>query len=277
MVDAVAVVERPDGVEIYWDERGTGPLVVLAMQFFGPPEILSGLIGELATDHRVVCYHLRGTGNSTRRGPYDMDTDAADLGGVIEEVGGPAVVVAMGDGCNRAVKLAAARPELVSAVITPGGNPLGRRAAEGTEALAGSDSVVEALLGMMEIDYRSALRTMLGTGNPELGEELLQERVNQTVAHCPHEAAIPRMREWAEDNAQEEARTLGDRLWMLEHGRNPWFSIETVSRTRELLPDARVQEVEDGPMSRPDLTAAVVRQVTAAQRVPAEGTGSRTG
>jgi pimeloyl-ACP methyl ester carboxylesterase len=276
MVDAVAVVKRPDGVEIYWDERGAGPPVVFAIQFFGFPELLSGLISELATDHRVGCYHLRGTGNSTRRGPYDLATDGADLGGVIEEVGGPAVVVGMGDGCNRAVKLAAARPELVTAVITPGGNPLGRRAAEGTEALAGSDSVVEALLGMMEIDYRSALRTMLGTGNPELGEELLQDRVNQTVAHCPHEAAAPRMREWAEDDAGEEARTLGDRLWVLEHGRNPWFPIEVVSRTRELLPEAHVQEVVDGPMSRPDLTAAVVRQVTAAERAPTEDTGVRT-
>jgi pimeloyl-ACP methyl ester carboxylesterase len=276
MVDAVAVVKRPDGVEIYWDERGAGPLVVLALQFFGFPELLSGLIAELATDHRVVCYHPRGTGNSTRRGPYDIVTDAQDLGAIIEGVGGPAVVVAMGDGCNRAVKLGAARPELVTAVITPGGNPLGRRAAEGTEALAGSDSVVEALLGMMEIDYRSALRTMLGTGNPELGEDLLQERVNQTVAHCPHEAAVPRMREWTEDDAEEEGRAVGDRLWVLEHGRSPWFPIEIVSRTRELLPEAHVQEVPDGPMSRPDLTAAVVRQVTAAERVGAEGAGARS-
>lgn len=258
----MAVVERPDGVEIYWAQSGEGPLVVLAVQFFGYPEILADLITDLASDHRVVSYHLRGTGRSARRGPYDIDTDAADLGAVIEAAGAPAVVVTMGDGCNRAVKLAAMRPELVGGVVSPGGNPLGRKAAEGTEGLAGSDSVVEALLGMMEIDYRSALRTMLGTGNPDLGEEQLQERVNLTAAHCPHEAATPRMREWAEDDSHDEARALGNRLWLLEHGQNPWFTIETLPRTREFLPDAHVHEVADGPMSRPDLTAAVVRQVT---------------
>jgi pimeloyl-ACP methyl ester carboxylesterase len=271
----MALVKRPDGVEIYWEERGEGPLVVVAIQFFGFPEILAGLIADLVRDHRVVCYHLRGTGKSTRQGPYDIETDAADLGGVIEDAGGSALVIAMGDGCNRAVKLAAARPELVTAVITPGGNPIGRKAAERTEGLAASDSVVEALLGMMEIDYRSALRTMLGTGNPDLDEERVQERVNLTVAHCPHEAAVPRMREWASDDSQEQARALGDRLWLLEHGRNPWFPIEVVSRTREFLPEAHVEEVPDGPMSRPDLTAAVVRQMTAAEPVPPGSTGVR--
>jgi pimeloyl-ACP methyl ester carboxylesterase len=263
----------PDGVRIHWEERGEGPLVVIAIQFFASPEFLADLIADLATDHRVVCSHLRGTGSSTRQGPYDIDTDAADLGTVIEEAGGPAVVIAMGDGCNRAVKLAAARPDLVSAVITPGGNPLGRKAAEGTEALSASDSVVEALLQMLDVDYRSAMRSMLGTGNPELDEESLQERVNQTVAHCPHEAAVPRMRQWAEDDCHEQARALGDRLWMLEHGLNPWFTIETLSRTRELLPKAHVEEVPDGPISRPDLTAAVVREVTAQERVSAGHAG----
>jgi pimeloyl-ACP methyl ester carboxylesterase len=269
----MATVKTPDGVRIHWEERGEGPLVVIAVQVFAFPEFLADLIADLATDHRVVCYHLRGTGSSTRQGPYDIDTDAADLGAVIEEAGGPAVVVAMGDGCNRAVKLAAARPELVGAVVTPGGNPLGRKAAEGTEGLAGSESVVEALLGMMEIDYRSALRSMLGTGNPDLGEEQLQERVSLTVAHCPHEAAVPRMRQWAEDDSHEQARALGDRLWLLEHGLNLWFPIETLSRTRELLPQAHVEEVPDGPISRPDLTAAVVREVTAQARVSAQRAG----
>ena len=257
-------LRRPDGVEIYWEERGEGPLVVLAAQFFGFPETFEGLVHDLARDHRVVTYHLRGTGKSSRRGPYDIDQDADDLAALIDELGGQALVVAVGDGTIRALKAAALRPELVSAVVSPGGNPVGRTAATDTESLAGSDSVIDALLGMLETDYRSALRTMLDTANPQLDADGLRDRVNRTVEHCPHEAAVPRMRAWIVDDATEEAQALGDRLWLLEHGQNPWFPLEVARRTRRILPEAHIEEVEDGPLTRPDITAAVVRRLTAA-------------
>ena len=68
---------------------------------------------------------------------------------MLEAPGEPAVLIAMGDGCNRAVQVAAARPELVSAIVSPAGNPVGLAAVEGTDALAASGSVLEALIGMM--------------------------------------------------------------------------------------------------------------------------------
>jgi pimeloyl-ACP methyl ester carboxylesterase len=268
-------IRRPDGAEIWWEERGEGPLVVFAIQFFGMPSTFEGLINDLERDHRVVTYHVRGTGRSSREGPFDLDTDAADLRALIEELGPPAIVVALADGANRSVRLAVERPELVSHVLAPGGNPLGRVAAQGTEALAASDAVVNALLGMLETDYRSGLRTMMDTANPQLDEEGLRERVNTTVDHVPHEVAVTRMRQWVNDDVAEESRALGDRLWIIEHGKNPWFPIEVARKTQELLPEARVEEVEDGPLSRPDLTAAFVRE--ASRSTPAPRTGAKTG
>jgi pimeloyl-ACP methyl ester carboxylesterase len=262
-------LRRADGVEIYWEERGEGPLVVLAAQFFGFPETFEGLAHDLARDHRFVTYHLRGSGSSTRQGPYDIDQDADDLAALVDELGGPALLLAMGDGTSRAVKAAAQRPQLVSAVVSAGGNPVGRTAAAGTESLAASDSVLDALLGMMETDYRAALRTMLDTANPQLDSEGLRDRLNRTVEHCPHEAAVGRMRTWIVDDATREAQSLGDRLWLLEHGNNPWFPIEVARRTRRFLPEAHIEEVEDGPITRPDITAAVIRKLTgAAQEEP---------
>jgi pimeloyl-ACP methyl ester carboxylesterase len=255
-------LRRPDGVELYWEERGEGPLVLLAIPFFGFPETFDLLVGELATDHRVVTYHLRGTGESTRSGPYDLETDAEDLAALIEDLGSPAILIPFGDGTVRAVKTAGLRPELVSAVISPGGNPVGRLAAEGTESLAGSASVIEALIGLMEADYRAALRTMLDTANPQFDDVELRERLNRSADHCPREAALPRLREWVVTDATEDARTLGDRLWLLEHGNNPWFPIEVARRSRGLLPEAHIVEVEDGPLSRPDITAGFVRRVS---------------
>jgi pimeloyl-ACP methyl ester carboxylesterase len=261
------LLKRPDDVEIYWEERGEGPLVLFAMQFFGYPETFEDLIGDLSADHRTVVYHLRGTGLSTRRGPYRLETDADDLGALLEEAGGDAVVIGMADGSNRAVKVAAVQPELVRAVVSPGGNPAGRRAAQGTEALASSDSVLEALQSMLDTDYRTALRTMLDTANPQLDDDGLRERLDRTIEHCPYEAAAPRLRDWIADDSTEQARLVGDRLWVLEHGKNPWFPIEVARRTRELLPQAQVMEVADGPLSRPDLTSAVVREITSPARV----------
>jgi pimeloyl-ACP methyl ester carboxylesterase len=264
-------LSRPDGAEIYWEDRGEGPLVVLAAPFFGFPETFEGLAHDLARDHRFVTYHPRGTGNSSRQGPYDIEQDADDLAALIEELGDQVILIGLGDGANRAVKAAARRPDLVSAVVSPGGNPVGRSAAVGTESLAGSDSVLDALVGMLETDYRSGLRTMLDAANPQLDDDGLRDRVNRTVEHCPHDAAVPRMRAWIADDATRESQSLGDRLWLLEHGQNVWFPIEVARRTRRFLPEAHIEEVEDGPLTRPDITAAVIRSL----REPVSERGGR--
>jgi pimeloyl-ACP methyl ester carboxylesterase len=258
------IARAPDGVEIHWDERGEGPLVVIANQFFSEAWVFEGLIGLLAEEHRVVTYDPRGTGRSSRRPPYSIEADAQDLVGLVEAFGASAVVVGMGDGSNRAVHSAAARPDLIGAVVCAGGNPVGARAVEGTDGLAGSESVLDALVSMMETDYRGAMRTMIATANPAFDEETVRMRVNSTCENCPQEVAAERMRSWIADNALDPARTLGDRLWILESGGNPWFPIEVARRSRALIPDAHIKEVEDGALSRPDITVDVVRALTAA-------------
>src|SRR2546423_8256576 len=96
-------LERPAGVEIHWEATGEGPTVVLAHHtLWSLPAIYAELIDDLARDHRVIVYDPRGCGESTSRGPYDFDTDAADLQAVLEAVGGATVAIAVGDGTNRA-------------------------------------------------------------------------------------------------------------------------------------------------------------------------------
>jgi pimeloyl-ACP methyl ester carboxylesterase len=101
-------IERPDGVEIHWEERGRGPLVLIVHQIlWSRPGVYAALIAELARDHKVVTYDPRGCGASTRRGPYDAETDAGDLLAVAEAAGGGAVALAVGYGYNVAVRVAA--------------------------------------------------------------------------------------------------------------------------------------------------------------------------
>src|SRR5689334_19350298 len=142
------LLDRGDGVEIHWEERGEGPLVVLPPYSLLHPSVFEPLRADLASDHRVVSFDDRGTGASTRSGPYDMETSVADLEAVIETAGQGAVVVALADAVNRTVRVAAGRPDLVAAVVVPGGSPAGRKALEGTDAMVTSEPVVDAFLSM---------------------------------------------------------------------------------------------------------------------------------
>ena len=61
---------------------------------------------------------------------------------------------------------------------------------------------------------------------------------------------------------------MGDRLWVI-HFENPLSPCELLKSARELLPKAHIVEAEDGPISRPDITAGVVRRLTAPLRASA--------
>ncbi len=255
---------------LHVEERGEGPLVVLAAYWSMPPDVFEPLTHELETDHRVVRFDDRGTGESTRSGPYDLETAAADLAAVTESAGGSAVIVAIADGCNRAVRVAAERPELVEAVVTIGGAPMTAESLDQSDSLISSRPVVEAFMEMAENDYRAALRTMVTTANQQLTEEDdVRARVRSQEAHSPAESAVARLRAWVADRDSESyAKRAADRLWFLSAPSvgGPWFPrgedyrklIETV------LPGARVETVDDGIVTRPDQTAAVIRTITAA-------------
>jgi pimeloyl-ACP methyl ester carboxylesterase len=215
----------------------------------------------------VVTYDARGTGASSPGGPYDLATDAADLGAVLEAASDePAVVVGLGNSADSAVLLAAERPDLVRAVVVAFGNPAGLRASGESEALSGSDSVVDALVEMLERDYRGALRSVIATGNPQMDEDEVRERVRRQEAYCPGDVARARIVAWRESRVFEQAESLGDRLWILQHPHNPWFPADLLEPLRKVLPEARLEEIEDGHLSRPDLTAQIVRGITGVKR-----------
>jgi pimeloyl-ACP methyl ester carboxylesterase len=255
--------ETPDGTELWWEVRGEGPLVAIALFYYSPPTLLGPLIDDLARDHRVLTYDPRGTGRSTRQGPYDRETDAADLNVVLEASGPAAVAVGMGDGADRAVRAAAARPDLLDAVVVPGGVTIRLEPGPARSGLAASASVLTAFATLLETDYRAGLHTMLSSGDSTLSEETIRERIDEIEAYCPREPGTVRLREWIADDVSEQAAAIGDRLWLLSHDQNAWFPVELLEEMRAHLPDARVVDIEDGAINRPDLTAAIVRRITA--------------
>jgi pimeloyl-ACP methyl ester carboxylesterase len=259
-------IARPDGAEIHWEEQGEGPTVVLTHHtLWSYPAIYGDLIADLARDHRVIVYDPRGCGRSSRRGPYDADTDAGDLQAVAEVAGGAAVVVAIGDGVNRACRVAAHRPDLAGELIAivPGAAAvLPRIELKDSGVLAASDSVMDMLRQMMNTDPRAALRTMVTTVNPDVGEEELRERVERAADYLSGEAALGRAEAWLADDVSPYLHTLGGRVCILHGGVDPLFEGALGARVAELFPEAGLETLEDGPISRPDLTAARVRRLT---------------
>jgi pimeloyl-ACP methyl ester carboxylesterase len=266
-IDAMPRLRRPDGAEIEWWIQGEdGPLVAIALMAFHPPGACSRIVVELAQDHRVLGYDLRGTGASSRTPPYDIDTDAADLAAVVEEAGRDALVVALGDGARRAVKAAAGRPDLIHTVAISGELPLGRIGGGGSrDALANSPAVLDALVGLMETDYRTGLRTMLASsGEGAWHESALRARLDEVEGHSPAEVGVPRLRSWIEDDARAEGRILGDRLWYLHYPGNVWFqgSLDIIQRS---LPEARLESLSEGVISSPVENANAIRRILAAR------------
>jgi pimeloyl-ACP methyl ester carboxylesterase len=264
-------ISRPDGVELHVEQRGDGPLVLMAPYWTGVPESVQPFIDEISRDHRVVVYDARATGESTRQGPHDMETGSDDLEAVIDAFGGPAVVVAFADACNRAVRVAARRPELATTVIAPGSIPLGRRALRGFDSLAGSNTVLKALIDTLESYYASGIRNIVTSANPQMSEEEIRERVERLVSYIPRDVSVARLKAWIDDEPQRYAQAIGDRLIVLlvPGAVTPWFPDADQMRhvaARE-VPEARIEMLEDGLVSRPDLAAAVVRGVTAPLRV----------
>ena len=264
----MATVARPDGVEIHWEGQGRGPVVVIAHQLlWSYPQVYANLIRDLAADHLVVTYDPRGCGESSQQGPYDAETDAGDLLAVMETVGGPAVALAVGYGYNLAVRVAARRPDLISALVTvqpAAAALLPRSELKDSGVLAASDSVIEMLMQMMSTDPRTALRTVLSATNPELDEDGLRERLDRVSEYIQAEAAQERAAAWIADDPSEHARALGDRLLIIHSEAEPLFEGALVARVAELYPEARIEQLSGGPISRPDILAARIRRVTSA-------------
>lgn len=251
--------------EIHWEAQGSGPPVLIVHQvLWSYPQVYAELIEDLARDHRVFTYDPRGCGASTREGPYDTATDVADLLGVAEAAGGGATAVSVGYGFNLAARVGAERPDLLSTVVSiqpAAAAMLPRSELRASDSMAASDSVMELLLGMLTSDPRTALRTIVSATNPGLAEEKVRHRVDRVAEYMDPIAARDRAEAWMADDPTEEARALGDRLWIVHSGPEQLFEGTLATRVAELFPEAHIEQLEGGPISAPRLFAEWIRRI----------------
>jgi hypothetical protein len=195
-----------------------------------------------------------------------MATDVTDLEAVLEQTGPVEAVLANGESCHWGVHLAARRPDLVPQVIGLETVPFRISEAEGTDALIGSSSVLDALVSMIRADYRTGLHAAIQRGNPNMNEADTRARIDKTAEYSPPEAGVPRLEEWIRDDASAVAGKLGSRLTVVFEGAGAWFPASLHEVAREWLPEANFIRLEGGAVSRPELTAAAVRELVGVAR-----------
>jgi len=259
-----------DGVKLHWEERGSGPTVLLTPYWAMHPSVFDPIEAVLERQFRVVRFDERGTGQSDRVGPYDIGTGVTDLETVCDAVGGVAAALCLVDAANRAVRLADARPDLMDAVICIGSAPFGVGALRESDSLLASEAVIGAYLQQLEADYRGAVRAALSGANTQLDDEQVKERVQIQMDYIDGEAASARAQAWARDSgAGDPANRIGDRMHICLSealgGAGSWFpsaaELETVAN--ELFPNAGRSFLPDGIVSAPEESAAVVAEVVA--------------
>ncbi len=114
-------LQRPTG-RIGYDVRGSGPLV-LCLSGMGDLRSTYRFVAPALADagFRVACAEPRGHGDSdTDFDSYDDEAAASDLIALVEELGGPALLVGHSMGAAAAIVAAARRPDLVRGLVLLG-------------------------------------------------------------------------------------------------------------------------------------------------------------
>jgi pimeloyl-ACP methyl ester carboxylesterase len=107
-----------NGADLYFEERGSGPPLLLIHGLAADADVWGASLEDLAEDHRILTYDRRGYTRSGRvpRGDFRRDgEDAAALLRALDAV--PATVVGWSSGGIVALDLAVHHPDLVAELV----------------------------------------------------------------------------------------------------------------------------------------------------------------
>lgn len=77
-----------NGIELYYEEHGSGPAVLLVPGLGADTRMFGGVVGPLAATSRVIVIDPRGAGQSDKPpGPYTIEQMAADADGLLDVLG----------------------------------------------------------------------------------------------------------------------------------------------------------------------------------------------
>lgn len=93
----MAILQRPDGVELYYEVHGTGPSTILLTHgYSATSQMWSGQVEALSARHRLVIWDMRGHGRSSSPDDpalYSEPATVADMGALLDAVGAKTAIV----------------------------------------------------------------------------------------------------------------------------------------------------------------------------------------
>ncbi len=110
-----------DGVEIYFETHGKGPVLLLTHGFSATCDMWRGQVEELSRDHTLVIWDMRGHGRSDYPedpAAYSEALTIADMGALLDRVGAErAIVGGLSLGGYMSLAFYRAHPERVRALL----------------------------------------------------------------------------------------------------------------------------------------------------------------
>ena len=261
-------------VRIRYVDVGKGapgvPPLVLVHGFTGTIErawINTGILPDLARDHRVIAFDLRGHGHSGKpHDPRAYDELALDVIRLMDHAGIPrAHVVGYSLGGIIVIKLLTTHPERFASAVLGGA---AYRRARSTEADRAADAAAREIEGGI---YRALIVSTAPTDEPAPGEEAIRARSREIAgsADVRAHAALMRARRALLVSDTEVAAlrvpalavvgSADPALPRVEAMRKRWPGLEV-----EVVPGAAHPTVhERGLPRRPEFLAAVRRHIAA--------------
>ena len=192
----------PGGLEIAYDETGSGIPLLLIHGWPHNRTLWSGQLGGLPTHARCLAPDLRGFGGSTVQPPYTIDQYADDLAAFLRALGiARAVVCGLSMGGYIAFALLRRHRTLVRALILAD-----TRATADTDEIRDKRLQAIALIEEQGTEALAARQIKLSVGRSTFeGRPQLVESVRRMMASSPRDGAIGALRAMA---AREDSSAM---------------------------------------------------------------------
>ncbi len=197
--EAMALLDR-DGVKIYYEVHGEGPVILLTHGYSSTSQMWRGQIEELSRDHKLVIWDMRGHGESDSPddlAQYSEALTVEDMAALLDAVGTKkAIIGGLSLGGYMSLAFNATHPDRVDAllIIDTGPGYKNDEAREGWNktSLARADRFEKDGLGMLERGSAEvrAVRHRSAQGLANAARGMLTQKNPRVINSLP-EVAVP--------------------------------------------------------------------------------------